>query len=166
MRKIFVLLMVFVLFASSKAYAVEDRIAELEKRIEELEQRIAILESYFEVETEAVEEDPNAPNFYLVNGSGSTENGDKLIIYLGSPKITYTVVGYRAWNFDGSLKSYIYIDGELADTTQLADTQAAIGLSDNALDLGDHEVTVKQYPNNDETAEPCLVQTEIYTVEE
>lgn len=166
MKRIFAIALAAVVLMSSPVFATEDRIAELEKRIAELEQRIEVLESYFETETEIVVDDPNGPNFYLVNGSGTTENGNKVIIYLGNPPKSSDIVGYRAKKFDGSLKSYIYIDGDLVETLQLADTQAAISLTDSALALGEHEVTVKQFPNNDESAEPCLVQTEVYVVEE
>lgn len=155
----------------------EDMIDELDSYIDELELRLSELESRVDLleyrlpetvtdDEEDVEEDEDKPVIYLVNESGSTEDGDEIIIYCDTPDTTYTWLGLEGWNMDGSLKSFIYVDGELLETAQIADTQMSIGLNGPTLYPGTHEVTIKQYPGNDETAEPSFVQTEEYTVEE
>lgn len=86
--------------------------------------------------------------FYLINESGTTENGNIIVIYADKDTVM-TQIGADTLGFDGSLLSYIYIDGMETSKEQLADSQTSITLEKDALAVGVHVVECVQYENND-----------------
>lgn len=107
--------------------------------------------------------DMGSGTIYLVNESGSTENGDDIIVYAGKDDWAISME-LDAWEFDGKILSYIYIDGTLVDKQQLADTQMTLMLSEDSLAPGPHKVEVVQYENNDEGGNVITYKSSGYEV--
>ena len=108
-------------------------------------------------------EDMGSGTIYLVNESGSTENGDDIVVYAGKDDWAISME-LDAWEFDGKILSYIYIDGTLVDKQQLADTQMTLMLSEDSLAPGPHKVEVVQYENNDEGGNVITYKSSGYEV--
>lgn len=153
------------------ADAKDDRIAQLESEVEMLKEQLA------ELQGNSAGEDIGSGSFYLVNESGSTETGDPIIIYASEKQIEdaspegkpeWFPVGIpidiHAKDINGRLLSYIYIDGEFLRKEQLANSVIIIYLTKEYLSFGLHDVTVKQFENNDETTEPIFQRTAQYEV--
>lgn len=104
-------------------------------------------------------------NFYLVNESGSTKDKESIEVMV-EKDTSLLQIGIETEGIDGSLVSYIYIDGKLATKEQLSDSQASLDLSEDFLKPGDHQVVLKQYPDNDEKADPVTVKVANYKVSE
>lgn len=104
-------------------------------------------------------------NFYLVNESGSTKDSESIEV-MAEKDTSLLQIGIETEGIDGSLVSYIYIDGDLATKEQLSDSQSALDLSEEFLKPGDHQVVLKQYPDNDENAEPVTVKLANYKITE
>ena len=49
-------------------------------------------------------------------------------------------LGFEAWEMDGTQPTYIYLNGEEIEKTQLGDTQSSISLTGKALKVGIHNV--------------------------
>ena len=58
-------------------------------------------------------------------------------------------ISLYAEEFDGSLISYIYVDGVQISKEQLSDSQIAVDFQKAQLTEGKHEVEVVQYTGND-----------------
>jgi len=163
MKRILTLALAAALAVAPAAYADEkdDRIAALEEQVATLEERVTALEAIFTLD--AGSESTDAV-FYLTNESGSTQDGSTIVIYGASPD-DMLQIGMNAENMDGSLQTYIYIDGELATTEQLVDTMTSLTLTGDALAAGDHTVRAVQYAGNDEAGDITFEQTAGYRVE-
>lgn len=101
--------------------------------------------------------------FYLANESGDTKEGKPIVIYADKDTVLLQI-GVDTENMDGSKLSYIYIDGKLFAKEQLANTQTSLTLTEKELKEGMHQVVVKQYPNDDEKANPVTVKIASYQV--
>lgn len=100
----------------------------------------------------------------LYGPSGSTENGKKLLFYLDKgTSITQFTLSAR--DFDGSLLSFVYIDGKLVSKEQLADTDQSIDMQGDSLKAGDHKVEVLQYEGNDPTKPYVTYKAASYEVQ-
>ena len=93
-------------------------------------------------------EETGKGTLYVVTSGGSTEDGIIPVIYI-DPDEWDPSIEIDAWDFDGSILSYIYIDGELADKEQLGDVQMQLSLTDTGKKAGKHTVAVVQYENDD-----------------
>ena len=71
-------------------------------------------------------------NFYLVNESGSTKDKESIEV-MAEKDTSLLQIGIETEGIDGSLVSYIYIDGKLATKEQLSDSQASLDLSEDFL---------------------------------
>lgn len=113
--------------------------------------------------TENVVEDVGEGSFYLENESGTTENGDPIVIYEdGTTQVMQ--IGIVTNNFNGKLLTFIYVDGNLLSKDQYGDTATVLELTQNELGVGLHEVVLKQFENNDENTEPVFVKSANYEV--
>lgn len=101
--------------------------------------------------------------FYVVTPSGTSENGDIPIIYTDA-RTTYYQLEYDAWDFDGSLLSYIYIDNVLIAKKQLANTQSFEALTGDYLSEGIHTVIAVQYDNNTTDGNIITYKTATYEI--
>lgn len=86
--------------------------------------------------------------FYISTVSGSTEDGEDVFIYYNE-NVLMDSLGFSAWNFDGKMLTYIYVDGILNRQSQIADTQGSIELSGDFLSKGFHKVEAVQFEDND-----------------
>lgn len=117
-----------------------------------------------DVKTAPVEEtEVGQGSFYLVNESGTTENGDPIVIYDGGDT-QLMQIGLNTTDFDGSKLTYVYIDGELATKEQYGDSQSSLDLESKHLKPGTHQVVLKQYENDDENTDPVTVKFANYEV--
>ena len=139
----------------------DDRIAQLESEVEMLKERIAELEGT----SASASQDVGEGDFYIVNESGNTKDGNTIVIYATGPN-TVTGVGITARKMNGALLSYIYVDGVLQDKKQLANTDSNLQLTGDLLAFGTHTVEVKQYENDDESTEPVFVRSAQYEVKQ
>lgn len=107
--------------------------------------------------------DMGTGTFYLVNESGTTENGNTIVIYSGGD-IILMQIGVEAWDFDGSLLSFIYVDGMEMSREQFGDTKTSITLEKDALDIGVHTVECVQYADNDPAGEVITYKSGQYEI--
>lgn len=158
----------------------DERIAELEAQVEQLQNDLndalaLIMVLSGEDAEEATEDTIVLPEgeyteigegtVYMACAGGTTEEGNIPVIY--AAKDTWLMqVGLDAWGFNGEALSYIYIDGVLFETYQLADTQTSLDLGSEQLLAGVHKVEVVQYENDDVTAEIITYKTFSYEVKE
>lgn len=108
-------------------------------------------------------EDVGEGSFYLENESGTTENGDPIVIYEdGTTQVMQ--IGITTNNFNGGKLTFIYVDGELLSKEQFGDSTSSIDLTQKELGDGLHQVVLKQFENDDENTDPILVKSAIYEV--
>lgn len=92
--------------------------------------------------------DTGTGTFYLINESGTTENGNIITVY-ADKNTTVTSIGADAFGFDGSVLSHIYIDGMEYSKEQLAESQISITLEKDLLVPGTHIVECVQFENDE-----------------
>lgn len=108
-------------------------------------------------------EDVGEGSFYLENESGTTENGDPIVIYEdGTTQIMQ--IGITTNNFNGGKLTFIYVDGNLISKEQFGDSTSSIDLTQKELGEGLHQVVLKQFENDDENTDPILLKSAIYEV--
>lgn len=172
MKKSIILLMTLLALALTACGATETKESPAQKNVESTTEAKNTDQTNTETTTEAEKlfdgkdyTDIGSGTVHLVNASGSTENGDHILIYVTEdPYNMMESIELDAWEFDGSLLSYIYIDGKLNDKEQLADSQITLGLTGDELLAGDHKVEVVQYQDNDDTKEVVTYKTQSYEV--
>lgn len=101
--------------------------------------------------------------FYISTPSGSSE-GENIPILYSEEDALLVQIGYEAEGIDGSLLSYIYIDGMLIGKEQLSDTQGTLDLSREQLLHGIHTVEVVQYKEDDIGKDIVLYKTASFEV--
>ena len=109
--------------------------------------------------------DMGAGTIELVNESGSTADMDAIVIY-AEDDLMLTQIGMNTMDFDGSLISYIYVDGMELSKEQLGETQTTLDLEDELLEKGSHTVEVVQYEGNDPEGAVVTYKSAKYKVEE
>ena len=113
-------------------------------------------------------EDIGEGTLYLTGPSGSTENGDEMILYPEMDSIPHAFVGIELWDLDGSVQTFIYVDGVEMDKQQVgAGYQGSIDFDDNslwAITEGEHKVEAVQYADNDPSKDMTFYRSEKYTV--
>lgn len=171
-RKIVILLMSTIMCFSPVVYADEkdDRINDLEIRVETLESQMADLIGQIE-ELRALlfgdvsdDEVIGEGSVYIATPSGTSEDGNIPVIFPDGA--SEYQIGLNAWDMDGSRLSYIYVDGNVTDSLQLACTQTSIMISGNALDVGTHLVEVIQYNGEPEDGDIVFYSTSSYEIME
>lgn len=113
-------------------------------------------------------EEKGSGSFYLAGPSGSTENGDEIVLYPEKDTIPHAYVDIELWDMDGSVQTYIYVDGIEMDKQQVgAGYQGSIDFDDEslwAITDGKHTVEAVQYTDNDPSKEMIFYRSEEYTV--
>lgn len=102
-------------------------------------------------------------SFYLVTASGSTENGDPVVVYAGSDDILIQIE-FDTSGINGGSLSYIYVDGMEKDKEQVSDSQVSLDLSEDDLSVGTHKVELVQFENDDPTGNVTTYKSAEYEV--
>jgi hypothetical protein len=104
--------------------------------------------------------------FYISNASGSTENGDDIIVYPDMNSFPFAYIDYELWDLDGSLITYIYLDGIEADKQQVGTGyQSSLLLTEKSqITDGKHKVAAVQYKENDPSGEIVFFRSADFTV--
>lgn len=89
--------------------------------------------------------------FYIRNASGTTENGDEIVVYPSMDSYPFAYVDYELWDMDGSIQTFIYLDGYEMDRVQAgAGYQSSLMLVEQwEVAEGVHKVEAVQYAGND-----------------
>lgn len=107
-------------------------------------------------------------SFYITSPSGSTENGDEIILYPEMNTWPHADIGIEFWDMDGSVQTFLYVDGIEMDKHQVgAGYQGSISFDDDslwAITSGDHKVEAVQYADNDPAGEMTFYRSAVYTV--
>lgn len=103
---------------------------------------------------------------YLINESGDTKSKTSLVVYVNEGFwMSGTICGVNFESYDGSLLTYIYLDGKLKSKEQVSDASISLDTdSDNGYALGNHYVETIQYKDNDESADIINYQCLKYEV--
>ena len=111
-------------------------------------------------------QDIGSGTFYISNASGTTENGDEIIVYPDKDSIPMAYVDIELWDMDGKVLTYIYVDGIFYDKQQVGEGyQASIDLMEESqVTEGDHIIEVVQYPDNNTEKEMSFYRSAKYTV--
>lgn len=111
-------------------------------------------------------EEVGSGTFYLSGASGSTENGDEIIIYPDMNALPYAHLDIELWDMDGSILTYVYIDGVKVKEKQVgAGLQSSMSLQEEwQVTEGDHIVEAVQYADNDTSGEMVFYRSAKYTV--
>lgn len=114
----------------------------------------------------AGQEEKGTGTFDILNVSGSTADGAEIkVVY--DPNVFPTAIDVETADIDGSLTSFIYVDGELVAEEQLGTSRTEIHLQDvaSAITEGEHTIQLVQFESNDPSAEIVTFKTQKYTVE-
>ncbi len=103
--------------------------------------------------------------FLLVNASGTTENGNIIVVYADADT-TLMQIGYETSGINGGSLSHIYIDGMLSTKEQLGDSQGSLDLSGDFLSTGTHKVEVVQYEGDNTGGTVTMYKAASYDVKE
>ena len=88
-------------------------------------------------------------NFYVSTPGGTSADGNIPVIYGQKDTIIYQL-GISSEGMDGSLLSYIYIDGKEMGKQQMSDSSGSIELDGSFFQkTAEHDVECIQYENND-----------------
>lgn len=104
-------------------------------------------------------------DFYILSPSGTSEDGDDIILFYDEDMWVETL-GVEGWDMDGSHKTFIYVNDELAEEMQMANTQSSIEIPENQYEVGEHTVTAIQYDDDTEEGEPIFVRTVNFEIKE
>lgn len=87
--------------------------------------------------------------FYLVNSTGTTENGNIIYEFLDNEDTIITQLGYEGWDMNPNKVTYIYLDGKLIEKQVMSDTQLSLNLQKDALTYGTHTVEALQFKDGE-----------------
>ena len=104
--------------------------------------------------------------FYIASASGSTENGDEVLVYPDMDSIPFAYIDYELWDLDGSVLTYIYLDGAEIEKQQVGEGfQGTIPLTDKSqVTEGKHTVAAVQYEGNDPAGKILFSRSAEFTV--
>lgn len=100
---------------------------------------------------------------YLSTAGGTSEDGNVPVLYVEADTMLQQI-GLDSEGMDGSILSYIYVDGMEVAKEQLADTQTVIDLGEAQLTEGVHTVEVVQYADDDTAGEMVTYKSAQYEV--
>ena len=104
--------------------------------------------------------------FYIRNASGTTENGDEIVVYPSMDSYPFAYVDYELWDMDGSIQTFVYLDGYEMDRVQAgAGYQSSLMLVEQwEVAEGVHKVEAVQYAGNDPANEMTFYRAAEYKV--
>ena len=96
-------------------------------------------------------QDTGDGRFFIRNASGTTENGDEIVVYPSMDSYPFAYVDYELWDMDGSIQTFVYLDGYEMDRVQAgAGYQSSLMLVEQwEVAEGMHKVEAVQYAGND-----------------
>lgn len=99
----------------------------------------------------------------LVGVGGSTEDGSALTVFY-DPNTIPTGFDVATTDIDGSMLSYIYVDGQLISKDQLGTSQRQVEIQDtpSAITEGTHTVQLVQYSTDEESGDIVTFKTQQY----
>lgn len=102
----------------------------------------------------------------LINESGSTAEGEDIVVYPDMDWEPYANVDYECMDMNGSVLTYIYFDGVEVDKQQIGDgLQTSISLDKKwMVTEGEHTVEAVQYADNDTSGEMIFYRLQKFTV--
>ena len=107
-------------------------------------------------------------DLYLKSPSGSTEYGDEIVLYPEMNSIPYAQIGIELWNMDGSVQTFIYIDGKEVMRHQVGyGYQTSIDFYEDslwAITEGVHKVEAVQFKDNKNENDMIFYRSAVYTV--
>lgn len=103
-------------------------------------------------------------SFGIVNQSGSTLEGNDVVVFVDNPKTDLIQIGYESLEMDGSTLTYIYIDGMLNDKVQIGDSQGSLTLAKEWLSEGEHLVEAVQFDGDEPGGEVKTYKPAKYTI--
>lgn len=111
-------------------------------------------------------EDVGSGTLYICNESGSTEDGADIVVYPDMNSIPFAYVDYELWDMDGTILTYIYLDGVQMDKQQIGDGyQASLSLEEDwQVEEGTHVVEAVQYADNDTSGEMVFYRSASFEV--
>lgn len=101
--------------------------------------------------------------FALMNESGSTAEGNPIVIYTDADTALMEI-GYETTGINGSALTYIYIDGHYSFSEKVGDSQGTIVLQGSALTIGTHKVELVQYFYNSPNYQVNVYKSATYEV--
>lgn len=102
----------------------------------------------------------------MLSTAGGTSEGGNVPTVFASKNDMLIQIGVDTTGFDGSHLSYIYIDGMLNISEQLADSQITIDLSGDALKVGQHTVEVVQFDTDKQDGTVITYKSAAYEIKE
>ena len=111
-------------------------------------------------------QDTGDGRFFIRNASGTTENGDEIVVYPSMDSYPFAYVDYELWDMDGSIQTFIYLDGYEMDRVQAgAGYQSSLMLVEQwEVAEGMHKVEAVQYAGNDPANEMTFYRAEEFKV--
>lgn len=109
--------------------------------------------------------DTGEGTFHLVNESGTTENGNVIVVYADADMMLMQI-GYDTVGINGGSLSHLYIDGMLSAKEQLGESQGSLDLSGDALSVGTHKVELVQFEGDSPDAAVTTYKSASYEVKE
>lgn len=88
------------------------------------------------------QEEVGEGKIYLINQSGTTEDGN--VIWIKKDDYQVLQIGVHSEDMDGSKPTVIYVDGKEVDSQQLGDSQSVLELKKEHLGEGEHTVEAVQ----------------------
>ena len=111
-------------------------------------------------------EEIGSGEFYIKSPSGSTEEGDEILIYPDMDSIPFAYIDFDLWDLDGSILTYIYLDGVLMEEEQVGGGyQSSLSLDKEwMVTEGTHKVEAVQYADNDTNGKMLFYRAESFEV--
>lgn len=102
---------------------------------------------------------------FISTDGGTSEDGNIPVIYADEDASTTIMqIGLETEGFDGSILSYIYVDGVEISKEQLAETMTTIELREAQLTKGKHTVEVVQYADDDTSGDMVTYKSAQYEI--
>lgn len=109
--------------------------------------------------------DMGSGTMFISTDGGTSEGGNVPVIYADEDSSTTIMqIGLETEGFDGSILSYIYVDGVEVSKEQLAETMTTIELKEAQLTKGKHIVEVVQYADDDTSSDMVTYKSAQYEI--
>ena len=111
-------------------------------------------------------QDTGDGRFFIRNASGTSENGDEIVVYPSMDSYPFAYVDYELCDMDGSIQTFVYLDGYEMDRVQAgAGYQSSLMLVEQwEVSEGMHKVEAVQYAGSDPANEMTFYRSEEFKV--